>query len=89
MSTTNGLVGIASDDEDMDDDEDIIGEDGDADGISAQHGHSRDTAREGKRLTSQVNGDKNGKQRKKKTRTVFSRSQVNFVLTIQNASMLG
>ena len=73
----------------MDDDEDIIGGDGEADGISPHHGHSRDNAREGKRLTSQVNGDKNGKQRKKKTRTVFSRSQVNFVLTIQNANMLG
>ena len=73
----------------MDDDEDIIGGDGEADGISTHHGHSRDNAREGKRLTSQVNGDKNGKQRKKKTRTVFSRSQVNFVVKIQNANILG
>ena len=79
LSTTNGLVGVTSDDDDMEEDEDIIDGDGEADGISVQHGHSRGRTRGDKGLTSQVNGDKSGKPRKKKTRTVFSRSQVNFV----------
>ena len=73
MSAPNGLGGIPSDDDDMEEDDDVV--DGDGDPGSSQHGNS---TRDGKRLASQLNGDKSGKPRKKKTRTVFSRSQVNI-----------
>ena len=70
LSAPNGLGSIPSDDEDIEDDDDIMDENGELG--SSIHGNSRD----GKNLTSQLNGDKSGKPRKKKTRTVFSRSQV-------------
>ena len=72
LSAPNGLGNLPSDDEDIDDDEDAMDENGEQ-GTPLEGNGSRD----GKILTSHLNGDKSGKPRKKKTRTVFSRSQVN------------
>ena len=72
LSGVNGLSGtLPSDDEDIDEDDDGMDETGDS-GSSLNAGSSRDR----KSLSDQLNGDKSGKPRKKKTRTVFSRSQV-------------
>jgi hypothetical protein len=76
LSAPNGLGSIPSDDEDIDDDDDIIDENGEL-GSSMHDGRSRN----GKRHREELNGDKSGKPRKKKTRTVFSRSQVTCSIT--------
>ena len=76
LSAPNGLGSIPSDDEDIDDDDDNIDENGELG--SSMHGNA---TRDGKNHTTQLNGDKSGKPRKKKTRTVFSRSQVTFSKT--------
>ena len=70
LSAPNGLGNLPSDDEDIDDDEDAMDENG-------EQSTPLEGSRDGKILTSHLNGDKSGKPRKKKTRTVFSRSQVN------------
>ena len=71
LSGVNGLGTLPSDDEDIEEDDDGIDETGDS-GSSLNTSSSRDR----KNLADQLNGDKTGKPRKKKTRTVFSRSQV-------------
>ena len=79
LSAVNGLGSIPSDDEDMDDDDD--GLDGTGDSGSSLNANS---TRDRKNLADQLNGDKSGKPRKKKTRTVFSRSQVFYYCTKEN-----
>ena len=73
LSAPIGLGSIPSDDEDLEEEEDNF--DGHGEQGSSSHGNS---SRDGKNITSHMNGDKSGKPRKKKTRTVFSRSQVLF-----------
>ena len=79
MSAVNGLGSIPSDDEDMEDEDDEVDGAGDS-GSSLNANSSRDR----KNLADQLNGDKSGKPRKKKTRTVFSRSQVSYFFTKEN-----
>ena len=71
LSAVNGMGTLPSDDEDIEDDDDGIDETGDS-SSSLNANSSRDR----KNLSDPLNGDKTGKPRKKKTRTVFSRSQV-------------
>ena len=63
----------------MEDDDDEVDGAGDS-GSSLNANSSRDR----KNLADQLNGDKSGKPRKKKTRTVFSRSQVSYFFTKEN-----
>ena len=70
LSAPNGLGNLPSDDEDIDDDEDAMDENGEQ-GTPLEGNGSRD----GKILTSHLNGDKSGKPRKKKTRTVSNKTR--------------
>ena len=73
LSAPNGLGSIPSDEDDIEEDDDAV--DGDTDPNEA----AQNSRRDGKRMASQLNGDKSDKPRKKKTRTVFSRSQVDNI----------